>query len=323
MVACFLRRATSLLCPKNTRFLSQTPFIPSKPRKFERSNPPFHSPPIPTISPSTTSLSPLLPNSGIDSRDLCIELVDPDLWSVSYSVAEFSREASNRERTGLDGSCPLEERKDPDFDEIDDMRLRGSLFYKLDRDSREFEEYRLEFHRRNKGKRRKEKAIDLQIGERRELLEKPEVGTHDEAPLEEMVVKKQRKPTYNQLTDPYMEPFCLDIFISKSSVRACVVHRVTSKVVVVAHSISKDMKRDLASTRDSNACIAVGAVLAQRAIADDIHNVVYTPRKGEKLEGKLQIVLQSVIDHGVSVKVKIKQSRPKKANSFSLASRGK
>ncbi|KAL4570054.1 hypothetical protein LXL04_025704 [Taraxacum kok-saghyz] len=41
---------------------------------------------------------------------------------------------------------------------------------------------------------------------------------------------------------------------------------------------------------------AVGKVLAQRALADD------TPRKGEKVEGKLQSVLQSVMRNGVWVK---------------------
>ncbi|KAG2375481.1 uncharacterized protein HKW66_Vig0163650 [Vigna angularis] len=125
------------------------------------------------------------------------------------------------------------------------------------------------------------------------------------------VNKRQRTPTFNQLTGPYHEPFCLDIFISKASVRACVVHRVTSKVVSVAHSISKDIKFDLASTKNKTTCAAVGAILAQRALGDDIHDVIYTPRKGERVEGKLQIVLQSIIDNGINVKVKIKQ-RPKK-----------
>ncbi|KAF6142225.1 hypothetical protein GIB67_012074 [Kingdonia uniflora] len=119
--------------------------------------------------------------------------------------------------------------------------------------------------------------------------------------------KNLRAPTFNQLTNLYHEPFCLDIFISKSSVRACIIHRVTSKVVVVAHSISKDMKSYLVSTKDSNACVAIGEVLAQRASEDDIHDIVYTPRKGKKLEGKLQIVLQCVIEHGINRKVKIKK----------------
>ncbi|KAF7806858.1 putative ribosomal protein L18 [Senna tora] len=127
-----------------------------------------------------------------------------------------------------------------------------------------------------------------------------------------IVNKKQRTLTFNQLTGPFHEPFCLDIYISKASVRACIVHRVTSKVVAVAHSISKDMKFDFTSTRNKNTCAAVGAILAQRALADDIHDVIYTPRKGERLEGKLQIVLQSIIDNGINVKVKIKQRMPKK-----------
>ncbi|EEF45298.1 structural constituent of ribosome, putative [Ricinus communis] len=126
--------------------------------------------------------------------------------------------------------------------------------------------------------------------------------------------KKVRTPTFNQLTGPYHEPFCLDIYISKASVRACVIHRVTSKVVAVAHSISKDLKFDLSSTRNVAACATVGAVLAQRALADDIHDVIYTQRKGEKLEGKLQIVLQSIVDNGINVKVKLKQRQRGKAS---------
>ncbi|GFQ03177.1 50S ribosomal protein l18, partial [Phtheirospermum japonicum] len=119
----------------------------------------------------------------------------------------------------------------------------------------------------------------------------------------------QRALTFNQLTAPYHEPFCLDIYISKGSVRACIVHRATSNVVAVSHSISNDMKFDLGSTKNRSACGAVGKVLAQRALADDIHNVVYTPRKGDRLEGKLKIVLEAVVDGGVNVKVKLKQRK--------------
>ncbi|KAB1670461.1 hypothetical protein ES319_1Z163000v1 [Gossypium barbadense] len=124
--------------------------------------------------------------------------------------------------------------------------------------------------------------------------------------------KKVRTPTFNQLTGPYHEPFCLDIYISKASVRACIIHRATSKVVAVAHSISKDMKIDLGSTRNASACAAVGLILAQRALDDDIHDVIYTPRKGDKLEGKLQIVLESIIDNGVNVKVNLNKEDPRK-----------
>ncbi|KAG2270981.1 hypothetical protein Bca52824_065536 [Brassica carinata] len=62
-------------------------------------------------------------------------------------------------------------------------------------------------------------------------------------------------------------------------------------------------------------CAAVGTVLAQRSLEDDIHDVMYTPRKGDKVEGKLQVVLQAIIDTGVVVKVKLKQRKLKKKTS--------
>jgi hypothetical protein len=86
---------------------------------------------------------------------------------------------------------------------------------------------------------------------------------------------------------------------------------VTSRVVAVAHSISKDMKFDLGSRKGKGmkACAAVGAVLAKRALEDDIHNAVYTPRKGDRVEGKIEVVLHAIIDNGVDVKVKLKQRK--------------
>ncbi|KAJ7980041.1 Ribosomal protein L18/L5 [Quillaja saponaria] len=210
------------------------------------------------------------------------------------------------------------------------MRIRGNLFYKLDRNSKEFEEYNLDFHRRKSSKKKDDKRENVE--ERKDNPSRNLATKAKKLPKLTKVVssrnvtsllddidsssagnKKQRTPTFKQLTDPYHQPFCLDIYISKASVRACIVHRVTSKVVAVAHSISKDMKFDLGSTRNSTACAAVGAILAQRALGDDIHDVIYTPRKGERLAGKLQIVLQSIIDHGINVNVKIKQRRPNKA----------
>lgn len=77
----------------------------------------------------------------------------------------------------------------------------------------------------------------------------------------------------------------------------------------VAHSISKDMKFDLSSRKGIKACVAVGALLAKRAIEDDIHNAIYTPRKGDKIEGKIEVVLRGIIENGVDVKVKLKQRR--------------
>ncbi|XP_047332050.1 uncharacterized protein LOC124935677 [Impatiens glandulifera] len=286
-------------------------------------------------------LSPLF-SHGIHQMDDCkLEIVDSDAWKVSSDIAEAWKgtkslseritffddesvdEATNSDQTSIDS---------PDFDEIEDMRIRGSLFYKLERDSKEYDEYTIEFHRRNASQNKNDKK---NVRDKKSLEGKSVSGSENgqkllklvrkEAPppsihgmdtfVGEGVKKERRTLTFNQMTDRYHEPFCLDIFISKASVRACIIHRETSKVVVVAHSISKDMKFDLSSTRNKTACFAIGEALAQRALADDIHNVVYTPRKEEKLEGKLQTVLHSIIDNGVNVKVKLKQWKMKKAAS--------
>ncbi|KAM3762746.1 hypothetical protein ACB098_01G369200 [Castanea mollissima] len=286
-------------------------------------------PSVPSFSYSSSlHLSPLFTDDKAHSGSYDIELVDHDTWKVSSGLAQAWRGVVDGSSSVGDepvDSCSEVVECDQDFDDIDNMRIRGNLFYKLDRDSKEFEEYNLDFHRRKssnrengrkEGKKAEKKEIPSgNMAPRVEKLPKVVSNKFVKSPLDEMDnayvgKKKLRTLTYNQLTGPYHEPFCLDIYISKASVRACVVHRVTSKVVAVAHSISKDMKFDLASTRNVTACGAVGAVLAQRALADDIHDVVYTPRKGDRLEGKLQIVLQSIIDNGINVKVKLKQKRP-------------
>ncbi|KAJ4968526.1 hypothetical protein NE237_015227 [Protea cynaroides] len=118
-----------------------------------------------------------------------------------------------------------------DFDEIENMRIRGNLFYKLDRDSRDFEEYNLSFRWRKNSK--------------------------DSTKERKKENKKLRTLTFNQLTGSYHESICWDIYVSKGSVRACIVHRATSKVVAVAPSISKDMKFEWASTKDATACAVV------------------------------------------------------------------
>ncbi|KAJ4722461.1 Ribosomal protein [Melia azedarach] len=304
---------------------------------------------------SRIHLSPLFDDRRPHFDGYNIELVDDDTWKVSAGLAHAWRgsdedmEAKCTINEVDDDAAPFE--GDSDFDEIDNMRIRGDLFYKLDKDSREFEECSFDFHRRKSSRTkdpRKERETkeasktnnDLKERQKKEASKgKSDVqeskkentsrnlaSTYKEVSrvmVSESISnkgsycedkKRVRTQTFNQLTAPYHEPFCLDIYISKASVRACIIHRVTSKVVVVAHSISKDMKFDLSSTRNASACAAVGGILAQRALADDVHDVVYTPRKGEKLEGRLQIVVQAIIDNGVNVKVKLKQRKVKRAS---------
>ncbi|KAK7308056.1 hypothetical protein VNO77_41647 [Canavalia gladiata] len=310
----------------------------------------------PSECSSSLHLSPFFSDFNHLSSGFDIELVDHDAWGVSSGVAQAWR-GQDWTASGDSSFSPQVTDDIPDdhvegemdFDDIDNMRIRGNLFYKLERTSKEFEEYNLDFHRKKSSKKNdgkvevnkakttpNETSKDHKLHQVHDLARSKSVmppskgnklhQVHDLARsksamplLDEIndmspVNKRQRTPTFNQVTGPYHEPFCLDIYISKASVRACIVHRATSKVVAVAHSISKDIKFDLASTKNKTTCAAVGAFLAQRALADDIHDVIYTPRKGEKVEGKLQIVLRSIIDNGINVKVKIKQ-RPKKSFS--------
>uniref|UniRef100_A0ACD5TJB3 Uncharacterized protein n=1 Tax=Avena sativa TaxID=4498 RepID=A0ACD5TJB3_AVESA len=238
-----------------------------------------------------------------------IDVVDSDLWPASLS---FSSEPVPGHKC-LDSFQEHEEEVHDSDDEIDDMRNRKKLFYKLDRGSKEFEERNLPLRRRWKRDKpnTKNPSEDKKVEPSKSPpLKVPKLKAKPVERKEDTVeVKRDRVPTFNQMTGPYHYPFCLDIHVSKGSVRACFVHRVTSRVVSVAHSISKDMKFDLGSRKGIKACVAVGALLAKRAIEDDIHNAIYTPRKGDKIEGKIEVVLRGIVENGVDVKVKLKQRK--------------
>ncbi|GAB2293701.1 hypothetical protein Dimus_027914 [Dionaea muscipula] len=94
-----------------------------------------------------------------------IDAVDSDTWRVSTGLASASTKVGDygaslsfsAEEGGdqvVDGLVPVE--GDQDFDDIEDMRVRGNLFYKIDRSSREFEEYKFDFHRRKSSPRKKD-----------------------------------------------------------------------------------------------------------------------------------------------------------------------
>ncbi|KAM0014491.1 putative ribosomal protein L18 [Helianthus debilis subsp. tardiflorus] len=274
----------------------------------------------PTSSCYSRSLRrlPLASRSGDRSSDYKIDIVDDETWRVSTGFAGVRKDViTPNQLPNRENAVNSETRNSdhPDFDDIDDLRICGKLFYKLDRDSKEYEEYNFDFHRNKSSKSKTKQTQKEDKTKRNHVEQKRDEMNRLEKPV---IEKKLRVPTFNQLTGPYHEPFCLDVYISKASVCACIVHRATSKVVAVAHSISKDLKYELGSTRNAAACDAVGKVLAQRALADDIHNVVYTPRKGEKVEGKLQTVVQSVIDNGVWVKIKLKKTKPRKSGFTSV-----
>ncbi|XP_047070360.1 uncharacterized protein LOC124678532 [Lolium rigidum] len=265
----------------------------------------------PRTSPAQIQLPQTSPCSNANAlgAGFHIDIVDSDLWPSSFG---FSSEPMLGDEC-LDSFQEHGEEVYDSDDEIDDMRNRKKLFYKLDRGSKEFEENNLPLRRRWK----REKSNSKNPSESNKVepskpppLKVPKLKVKPVERKDDMVeVKRDRVPTFNQMTAPYHYPFCLDIHVSKGSVRACFVHRVTSRVVSVAHSISKDMKFDLGSRKGIKACVAVGALLAKRAIEDDIHNAIYTPRKGDKIEGKIEVVLRGIIENGVDVKVKLKQRK--------------
>ncbi|XP_022866257.1 uncharacterized protein LOC111386063 [Olea europaea var. sylvestris] len=119
--------------------------------------------------------------------------------------------------------------------------------------------------------------------------------------------KKSKNPnkhvSFKQRTVAYMEPFTLDVFISKRLVSASITHRVTSKQVAVTGTNSKDIKAVLKSRSDIPACLAVGRILADRAREADVYTASYTPRERDKFEGKIRAVVQSLIDSGIDIKV--------------------
>ncbi|XP_027343513.1 uncharacterized protein LOC113856076 [Abrus precatorius] len=119
--------------------------------------------------------------------------------------------------------------------------------------------------------------------------------------------KKSKNPnkhlSFKQRTIAYMEPFTLDVFISKRFVSASLTHRVTSKQVAVAGTNSKDIKAALKSRSDIPACIAIGRILSERAREADVYTAAYTPRDRDKFEGKIRAVVQSLIDNGIDIKV--------------------
>ncbi|KAL1538976.1 hypothetical protein AAHA92_27659 [Salvia divinorum] len=120
--------------------------------------------------------------------------------------------------------------------------------------------------------------------------------------------KKSRNPnkhiSFKQRTVAYMEPFTLDVFISKRFVSASsITHRVTCKQVAVAGTNSKDIKAALRSRSDIPACLAIGQILGDRAREADVYTASYTPRERDKFEGKIRAVVQSLIDNGIDVKI--------------------
>ncbi|KAK7404204.1 hypothetical protein VNO78_04888 [Psophocarpus tetragonolobus] len=111
--------------------------------------------------------------------------------------------------------------------------------------------------------------------------------------------KKPNRKSWKQRTDMYMRPFLLNVFFSKRFIHAKVVHRGTSKVICVATTNAKDLRNSLPSLIDHNACRVVGRLIAERSMDADVYAVAYEPRKDERIEGRLGIVLDTIKENGI------------------------
>eukprot|EP00897_Mesotaenium_endlicherianum_P002593 jgi/Mesen1/2361/ME000156S01502 len=112
---------------------------------------------------------------------------------------------------------------------------------------------------------------------------------------------KKNKKTWRERSEKYLMPFSLDIHISSKFVSAKVVHRVTSKVVSVATTNAKDLRTTLHCCNDVNACRVVGQLIAERSKEADVFAVLHELKKGQKYEGKVAAVVETMMEHGVAL----------------------
>ncbi|KAL6633749.1 hypothetical protein ACP70R_026420 [Stipagrostis hirtigluma subsp. patula] len=111
--------------------------------------------------------------------------------------------------------------------------------------------------------------------------------------------QRPNRKSWKQRTDMYMRPFLLNVFFSKRFVHAKVMHRGTSKVIAVATTNAKDLRLTLPSLVDDNACRTIGRLIAERSMDADVFAMAYEPKKNERIEGKLGIVIDTIKEHGI------------------------
>ncbi|XP_029123130.1 uncharacterized protein [Elaeis guineensis] len=111
--------------------------------------------------------------------------------------------------------------------------------------------------------------------------------------------KRPNRKSWKQRTDMYMRPFMLNVFFSKRFIHAKVVHRGTSKVISVASTNAKDLRNTLPSLTDNDACRTIGQLIAERSKDADVFAISYEPKKNERIEGRLGIILDTIQENGI------------------------
>ncbi|KAJ1400555.1 hypothetical protein SESBI_29423 [Sesbania bispinosa] len=67
--------------------------------------------------------------------------------------------SSGQQQQMIDGHSRVDDQLD--FENIDNIRIRSNLFYKLEQSSKEFEEYNLEFHRKKSSKKKDDRTEEV------------------------------------------------------------------------------------------------------------------------------------------------------------------
>ncbi|CAH9127184.1 unnamed protein product [Cuscuta epithymum] len=111
--------------------------------------------------------------------------------------------------------------------------------------------------------------------------------------------KKPNRKSWKQRTDMYMRPFLLNVFFSNRFIQAKVMHRPTSKVISVATTNAKDLRTTLPSLSDDNAARVIGKLIAERSKDADVFAMSYEPKKNERIQGRLGIVLDTIAENGI------------------------
>ncbi|WZZ60236.1 LOW QUALITY PROTEIN: hypothetical protein YC2023_060343 [Brassica napus] len=98
--------------------------------------------------------------------------------------------------------------------------------------------------------------------------------------LKDHAVKQQKDPTgsHGSKEQTHMRPFLLNVFFYRKFIHAKVMHRPTGKVISVATTNARNIRTNI-------------PLIAERSMEEDVYVVSYKPRKDERIEGKLRIVM--------------------------------
>lgn len=111
--------------------------------------------------------------------------------------------------------------------------------------------------------------------------------------------KRPNRKSWSQRTDMFLRPFVLDVFFSKRFIHAKVMHRGTSKVISAASTNSQDLRFSLPSLTDDDACRVIGNLIAERSKDADVFAMSFEPKKNERVEGRLGLVLDTIKENGI------------------------